>query len=96
MTEAAAGGRAVLPTRVYANGLSIAAFGTATAPVSVAADVADALGVRVGDTLSVVFADGNAERLTIAKLTPTGRSTTTSSCRGSWSAGTTRPPWPER
>ncbi|GIG04842.1 FtsX-like permease family protein [Catellatospora coxensis] len=73
LTEAAAGGRAVLPTRVYANGLSIAAFGTATAPVSVAADVADALGVRVGDTLSVVFADGNAERLTIAKLTPDGQ-----------------------
>lgn len=73
LTEAAAGGRSVLPSRVYANGLSIAAFGTATGPVSVAAGVADALGVRVGGTVDVVFADGNTERLTIAKITPDGQ-----------------------
>lgn len=73
LTDAATGGRAVLPSRVYADGLSIAAFGTADGPVSVAAGVADALGVRAGDTVSVVFADGNAERLTIEKVTPDGQ-----------------------
>ncbi|WP_144122493.1 FtsX-like permease family protein [Catellatospora sichuanensis] len=75
LTDAAlaAGGRAVLPSRVYAEGLSIAAFGTATGPVSVAAGVADALGVRIGDTVTVVFADGLTERLTIARVTPDGQ-----------------------
>ncbi|WP_155368298.1 FtsX-like permease family protein [Catellatospora vulcania] len=73
LTEAAAGGRSVLPSRVYAGDLSIAAFGTATERVSVAAGVADALRAKVGDTVTVVFPDGLTERLTIAKVTPDGQ-----------------------
>ncbi|BCJ73631.1 ABC transporter permease [Catellatospora sp. IY07-71] len=72
-TAVTTGGRSVLPTRVYAGDLSVAAFGTTGGPTSMAARIADAVGVRASGTVTVRFADGHTERLTIGEITPDGQ-----------------------